>query len=369
MEVYKLWVRKHREFVHSLESLANGITWLLPERFSNSEIGPEAVYAFLGILSTVNQHIIDTAPSRFRPPASEEPSPFPWSLCVSTLKDLETVVEVAAQHFYGEDGKWNFIAVTEAMKAMVRLALFRDSGYKMLLQGGEVANVEEKVHDVGGLHHALGGRSGRPGGPGPGNFHNYNGYVPQHLEGRAMSALNRFGESAKMASSTMWLNRFQQNIEPPAISMEKPTLSSIWSQKGLCGQLFVTGEVLCILRPLIYVLLIRKYGIRSWTPWLVSLAVDLTAMGVLSRAINPSRGGGEEKYFQLSTSEKDEVKRRKLIWALYIMRDPFFTKYTKHRLEKTEGYLSHVPFVGFLTGKLVELIVGAQTRYTYTSGS
>lgn len=42
MEAYKRWVRQNKDYVHSLESLANGLTWLLPERFSESEIGPEA---------------------------------------------------------------------------------------------------------------------------------------------------------------------------------------------------------------------------------------------------------------------------------------------------------------------------------------
>lgn len=76
MEAYKKWVRSNRDYVHSMESLANvsykrllpflsfvfcfeihlvwillswvlsffvqGMTWLLPERFSASEIGPEA---------------------------------------------------------------------------------------------------------------------------------------------------------------------------------------------------------------------------------------------------------------------------------------------------------------------------------------
>lgn len=42
MEAYKKWVRENKDYVHSLESLANGFTWLLPERFSESEIGPEA---------------------------------------------------------------------------------------------------------------------------------------------------------------------------------------------------------------------------------------------------------------------------------------------------------------------------------------
>lgn len=355
MDAYKLWVRKNREFVHSLESLANGITWLLPERFSNTEIGPEAVYAFLGILSAVNQHIIDTAPSRSHP-QGQGGSSFPWSLCISTLKDLETVVEVTAQHFYGEDGKWNLIAVMEAMKAMVRLALFRDSGYKMLLQGGEVANVEKKARNVAGIH---------PGYRGSERFEGANGFVPQNMEERVMSALSRFGDDAKM-SRLRW-NSASADTKHARL-MEKPTFSSLWSQKGIHGRLFLSGELLFIVRPLVYVLLIRKYGIRSWRPWLLSLAMDLTGMSILSRAINPSLGDGEQIY-QVSPCEKDEIKRRKLIWALYIMRDPFFSEYTKHRLEKTDTYLRNVPVIGFFTGKLVELVIGAQTRYTYTSGS
>ncbi|KAK8938607.1 Peroxisome biogenesis protein 16 [Platanthera zijinensis] len=56
MEAYKLW----------------GMTWLLPERFSNNEIGLEA--------------------------------------------DLETIVEVAVEHFYGKEVKWNFLIIMEFLK-------------------------------------------------------------------------------------------------------------------------------------------------------------------------------------------------------------------------------------------------------------
>lgn len=368
MEGYKLWVRKNKDFVHSFESLANGITWLLPERFSNTEIGPEAVYAFLGILSAVNQHIIDTSPSRSQPQGRGE-SLFPWSLCVSTLKDLETVVEVTAQHLYGEDGKWSFIALMEAMKAMVRFALFRDSGYKMLLQGGEVANVDKNDHNVKGIRQGAIKSSEKPGEYcGREQFQGYNGFIPKNLEGRAMTALSKFGENARTYSAPMRRNQFQQKFEAAALLMEKPTFSTVWSQRGLYGRLFVTGELLSIMRPLVYVLLIRKYGIKSWTPWLLSLAMDLIGTSILSQATNSSSGGGE-KLYKVSTSEKDEMKRRKLIWALYIMRDPFFCKYTRCRLEKADMYLTNVPVIGFLTGKLVELVIGAQTRYTYTSGS
>nr|XP_011469102.1 PREDICTED: peroxisome biogenesis protein 16 [Fragaria vesca subsp. vesca]XP_011469103.1 PREDICTED: peroxisome biogenesis protein 16 [Fragaria vesca subsp. vesca] len=369
MEAYKRWVRENKEYVHSLESLANGITWLLPERFSESEIGPEAVTSILGIITAVNEHIIDTAPPRLHVGHAERNS-LPYPLCISALKDLETLVEVAAQHYFGDEKKWNYIAIMEASKVLVKLALFQNSGYKMLLHGGQTPN-DEKTLEASTPQRRTGGLL-KPGEQlGNGHLRNNHAQDPWNLEGRALSALNRFGERARSVSDPEWLHRVQHHhaiMEPPTPVVERSTLSSLISKKGLNGALYVAGEVLFITRPLIYVLFIRKYGARSWIPWFLSLAVDFTGMGILSR-ITSSTGGTEEQQFHLSVPEKNEVKRRKLLWALYLMRDPFFSKYTRGRLERTEDMLGHIPVVGFLAGKLVELLSGAQTRYTYMSGS
>ena len=80
----------------------------------------------------------------------------------------------------------------------------------------------------------------------------------------------------------------------------------ILSEKGVQGALFLMGEVLFIIRPLIYVLVIRKYGIRSWIPWFVSLAVDAGGVGFLTQ-VTKSRGGGKEQHYHLTASEQDEV--------------------------------------------------------------
>ncbi|CAK7347983.1 unnamed protein product [Dovyalis caffra] len=356
MEAYKKWVRRNKDYVHSLDSLANGLTWLLPERFSDSEIGPEAgfvklwhiITAILGIITAINEHVIDTTQAQMHAGPVERNS-FPYSLCISAIKDLETLVEVAAQHYYGNDKKWNFIAVTEATKVLVRLALFRNSGYKMLLHGGETSNIE-KHSDFSSLQHN--DRVFPKRGPHNGS----NGQSPWNLEGRALSALSRFGENARMGSDPVWLRRVQHQqaiMEPPPPVIERPTLSAILSEKGVRGHYF-SWE--------------RKYGIRSWIPWFLSLAVDTIGVGFLTH-VTQSRDGGKEQHFHLTAAEKDELKRRKLLWALYLMRDPFFSKYTWQRLDSTEKLLEPVPIVGLLTAKIVELVVGAQTRYTYMSGS
>jgi peroxin-16 len=69
----------------------------------------------LGIITAVNEHIIDTAPSRLHVGHAERNS-FPYPLCISALKDLETLVEVVAQQYFGDEKKWNYIAIMEASK-------------------------------------------------------------------------------------------------------------------------------------------------------------------------------------------------------------------------------------------------------------
>ncbi|XP_010518211.1 PREDICTED: peroxisome biogenesis protein 16-like [Camelina sativa] len=369
MEAYKQWVWRNREYVHSLGSFANGLTWLLPEKFSASEIGPEAVTAFLGIFTTINEHIIENAPKpRGFVGSSDTDTSLSYPLLIAILKDLETVVEVAAEHFYG-DKKWNFIIVTEAMKSLIRLALFRNSGYKMLLQGGETPNDEKDSNQTESQNRA--GNSDMN--HGPHSFVNQNHHNPWNMEGRAMSALNSFGQNARsrttITSTSGWSPRVQHQqavIEPSMIKERRKTLSELLSEKGVNGALFAMGEVLFITRPLIYVLFIRKYGIRSWIPWAISLSVDTLGMGILA---NSKWWGEKSKQIHFSGPEKDELRRRKLLWALYLMRDPFFTKYTRQKLESSQKTLEPIPLIGFLTEKIVELLEGAQSRYTYISGS
>ncbi|KAJ4892388.1 Peroxisome biogenesis protein 16 [Raphanus sativus] len=367
MEAYKQWVWRNREYVHSLGSLANGLTWLLPEKFSASEIGPEAVTAILGIFTTINEHIIETLPTT--PPPHLGPSSLSYPLLISILKDLETVVEVAAEHFYGEDRKWNFIILTEAIKALIRLALFRNTGYKMLLHGGETPNDDD---DKDPNQPELQNRD---------RNHRFGNQNPWNSERRAMSALSSFGQNARTGTGTTtttasssnsgWSRRIQHQqavIEPPVVMVKekRTTISELLSEKGVKGALFVMGEVLYITRPLIYVLFIRRYGISSWIPWAISLSVDTLGMGILS---NLKLWGEESKQIHFSQPERDELRRRKLLWALYLLRDPFFTKYTRQKLESSQKKVEPVPLIGFFTEKIVELLVGAQTRYTYISGS
>lgn len=75
-----------------------------------------AVTSILGIITAINEYIIETTPNptQWRVPSLS--SSLPFSLCISAMKEVETLVEVVAQQLYGDDQKWNFILITEASK-------------------------------------------------------------------------------------------------------------------------------------------------------------------------------------------------------------------------------------------------------------
>lgn len=83
----------------------------------------------------------------------------------------------------------------------------------MLLQGGESLNVDERLATSGDFHGGIADASMLGRHSKPGYNHDYHGAIPQSLEGRAISALSRFGENAKMTSDPVWLNRLRRSPE------------------------------------------------------------------------------------------------------------------------------------------------------------
>jgi len=120
----------------------------------------------------------------------------------------------------------------------------------------------------------------------------------------------------------------------------------------------IFGEVLWILRPVIYVIMRLKYG-NSWSPWMISLLVDVTSHRLSKRS-------------NLSGAETDELSRRRQLLLLYILRSPFFqllqqlfspaTNFAYSAIGKLPGMQTAWDF-------FAELLNVYRTRYFYLAGS
>lgn len=98
-------------------------------------------------------------------------------------------------------------------RVLFRLALFKNSGYKMILEGGETTNNERHLETSTSQHRA--NAFTKHGG-------HHSGYLNEHnqwnLEGRALSALSRFGDNARMISPPAWSFQGQHQhamLNPP----------------------------------------------------------------------------------------------------------------------------------------------------------
>ncbi|KAJ7299433.1 hypothetical protein O6H91_Y233100 [Diphasiastrum complanatum] len=398
MEAYTSWVRRNQQWLSSLESVANTLTWLLPERLANSEVAPEAVSTLVGLLTVLNRYIIETTP--LMPPnqasaslgqhsvsAPKQQKCFPWSFMLSIVKEFDVLVEVTADYFLGNETKWTPIAMNEAVKTLIRIIIFHNSGYRILLDGGETQNLEDNIgkEETSMRDNREMVSSARNDRTSPftagkshskGNDKDIKNPSSQSMETWAKQSLVKFGERVGGMGRPSWSQSQLLSARPSEVSQagDSKKLIAVTRNRGYIDKLVMVGEVLFVLRPLIYVLLIRRYGLRSWKPWLSSIFLDLAAVNLQvfndrARSKIELAQGGITSFVPLSDPEKQELRRRRLLLALHLFRDPFFSKYSRPRLEYMERLFKPLPVVGFLSEKALEFLYGIQGFYSYTSGS
>ena len=71
----------------------------------------------------------------------------------------------------------------------------------------------------------------------------------------------------------------------------------------------------------------------------------------------------------LSFAEDDELRRRKVAWCYYLMRNPVFALATLRAARGVEGALGRVPLLGFAVRYGLEMLLYWQRIYFYCAAS
>ena len=93
------------------------------------------------------------------------------------------------------------------------------------------------------------------------------------------------------------------------------------------------------MRPVIYIWCVMMCGKKSYTPIKISFALDVVQILIgVTRQVRSSqyeKKNSKKSHCILSVAEKNEiVKRMRASLLKYFVRDPIFTDYFKHYLEK-----------------------------------
>ncbi|EXJ65804.1 uncharacterized protein A1O5_11045 [Cladophialophora psammophila CBS 110553] len=393
---YSNYVTSNSSSVSTIESSLRSLTYLLPgARFHDTELASESVHTFVQLLSIYHDHLLKNRAAalaltptvlKVRNLKLQQPKPSLharyttfWTSSSSLYNKIATVLKIAqytellwemiARRRGGEKAKWRVVVMLESFKAICRLLLMRLTNLRPTVtppmplredftpvepeeQDEEFAEDELKS-DSFDVKDAL-GDAGVPTPP----LSDSGKQAPSSLTTTEPYSMPRTGFTLPTLPSPDTVPAYLLNHVLTADDV-KPAKQLLHQLTSLRGQ---AAEIMYILRPLIYALLMqriaRTYGYegskwkRNWTPWLVGVSIEYLSRQLAKRDLAAGVPGGART--GLSALERDELKKRGWQLAWWGMRGAFYENITKVWVHGAAASLKGKPILDLLGGIMEE---------------
>lgn len=389
--MYADYVASNAHSVGQVESTLRSLTYLLPgARLNDSELASESVHTFVQLLSIYHDHLLKKkaqSQSRAVSPKGATPKPSPharyttfWAdsstlytkvaTVLKVVQYTELLCEMMARRRGGERGRLRIVVFLESFKALLRLVLLRLTNSRPVItpplpQREDFAPTEHAQEDVDEFGEEdmkildpipfepkdVFGESGIPSPP-----MSDSDKVPINTNAADSFSMPRTGFTMPSMPSPDSISSYllEHIITPDDI---KPVQQLVHQLTSFTGQ---AAEILYILRPLIYALLMqrvaRRYGYegskwkRVWSPWIAGLAIEYFARQLAKHDLALKSPGARAG---LSALERDELAKRGWNMAWWGMRGAFYENITKGAVNAVVNRLKGKPLLD-LVGGVVE---------------
>lgn len=119
------------------------------------------------------------------------------------------------------------------------------------------------------------------------------------------------------------------------------------------------AEFAFLIRPIVYLICIFRYGKQSWRGWLLSLFLDLLSLAYYTKHSRV-----------LNNYQKDEASRRTSLLFYYFLRSPFYESVkTPLPLRALSNSLQRLPLLGSVWSSLSDFLAVYREHYFYTSAT
>ncbi|BGP41254.1 hypothetical protein JCM10450v2_005294 [Rhodotorula kratochvilovae] len=406
--------------IQSLEASLRTLTWFLPGRFQDAEVASEGLYSVLNLISLYHDSILHRAvsslPAPLRPPSSSHTrytrhfttTSKPYSLlahALSAVQSLELLLEMAARKRRGPHAQEKTIVALEALKALLRLGLMGATSGRTGVQ----PPVAEREVDPAllELNRDKLARMRRAPAPGPAAARPPPQSAADVLLRRAEGAsdVEVGAADAEAGEKEFWTGARTGYVRPTLASLRQGGDAPVGDASSHFGTATRTkdvgkeyllsrvltiedvkrpedlvakargikrlAEIIWILRPLIYVVAMRKYGKRHTLPYLLSLALEYLAYS-LRQSTEPKLGSDKACGPMLprgtpSELEKQETAKRGRAFWWYLVRGPVWESWTKPQLETVARKFEDKPLIGFVATLLHDYIPLYDEYYYYSA--
>lgn len=420
---YKEFVVANVAKIASLESSLRSFSYFLPGRFKDAEYASELLFTGVNLFTFVNDIVLAGELTGDRPPLEVLSLIFKSKLPVFTsrinmysraalygesfhgyrrvayalvlLKTVEVALEMTARRKFGRRQRWRVVLAVELAKVICRLLLLFRSQKRMVL--GQVMPERPLVEEFELLQSLRDEKRALNEVWVSKRTNKVYPSLDSVLQSESSSAKSSNAADGFDIHALLGLSEKDpvKKYLADKVLTGKPEVPDLWLPPlGITG---LCGEVLHIIRPLIYVASILRYGEKDWKPWLISLvsetsSIGLTAVdwpqllwtiaeglkgefdfllpkiyfllyklafavskkdvGKLATFPKPQAAKRSSSLFHILIFKKsltklqlDECKRRswQLLW--YLLRDPLYSQFTKKRLEKFCDSASRTPII------------------------
>ncbi|GCB69011.1 hypothetical protein scyTo_0013905 [Scyliorhinus torazame] len=226
---------------------------------------------------------------------------------LTVLEHLEVFTEMSSAKLWGENCRWLVIIIIQLAKATLRILLLL--WYKAGIQTSPPVTPLDRE---------------------------------RHLQRSSIEApslpLRRWGIPQEEERQ----QRSQEESEQPATPLSH--------QETLAESLYIT-------RPLLHLMALGIWGQKSWKPWLVSGILDIASLSLMR---DPK---------QMRQAERAELRRRTFLLLYYLLRSPFYDRYSESKILFLLRVLAdYVPGVGLVARPLMDYLPVWQKIYFYNWG-
>lgn len=310
-----------------IEGAIRTTSYLIPGRFKASEEISELVYATGNLLALFNDILLKQRAKLVEVWSQQQAYLMKF---LTVIEYLEVFIEIVSEKLWGEPGKWVVVFCIHIAKSIMRyLLLLKHKTGILPSPPTQPLDRENGIPNMSPSNTASGSETATNSGVWRGE-----------RTGRFVQTLGSSNMNARA-----WQRRHQplSGVSQPPTALKSPQ---------------VAGEALHIAKPLVHIPSLFIFGEKSWIPWILSLGMDVASLSVLTK------GHG------YNYTELNELKRRKWMLLFYILRSPFYDRYSKLKILGLLAWLCHsFPWLSVFIHPILDYLPNWQRTYFYNWAS